>query len=176
VAFALGGLLLGVSPAQADVFVQTDLISDGAVPANNPPSADLINPWGVSYAPTGPFWISDNNAGVTTIYNGAGLPQVVAGQTAITIAPPAGANITSAPTGQVFNPNAANASVPSFQVSNGSKSGNATFIFATEDGTISGWAPGVNPATSLLAVDNSNGGAGAVYKGLALGRRRLIGA
>ena len=41
----------------------------------------------------------------------------------------------------------------------------ARFIFATEDGTISAWASGTN---ALLKVDNS--AAGAIYKGLALGR------
>ena len=35
---------------------------------------DLKNPWGVSYPSTGPFWVSDNNAGVATIYDGAGNP------------------------------------------------------------------------------------------------------
>ena len=39
------------------------------------------------------------------------------------------------------------------------------FIFDTEDGTISGWNGGANV---ILAVDNSMGGAGAVYKGLAM--------
>ena len=38
------------------------------------------------------------------------------------------------------------------------------FIFATEDGTISGWNGGTN---ATLKVDNS--GASAVYKGLAMG-------
>jgi uncharacterized protein (TIGR03118 family) len=37
-------------------------------------------------------------------------------------------------------------------------------MFATEDGTISGWAGG---SSSVIAVDNSKGGTGAVYKGLA---------
>jgi uncharacterized protein (TIGR03118 family) len=56
-----------------------------------------------------------------------------------------------------------------FKVSSGGKTGKATFIFDTEDGTISGWAPSVNFGNSVLAVDNSQNGAGAVYKGLALG-------
>jgi uncharacterized protein (TIGR03118 family) len=48
----------------------------------------------------------------------------------------------------------------------------AIFIFATEDGTISGWNPGANPPTSatnaILKVDNSDKGSanGAVYKGM----------
>src|SRR5262249_14567713 len=44
----------------------------------------------------------------------------------------------------------------------------ASFIFDTEDGTISAWAMGLNPATNaVIAFDNS--ASGAVYKGLAYG-------
>jgi uncharacterized protein (TIGR03118 family) len=49
----------------------------------------------------------------------------------------------------------------------------AVFIFDTEDGTVSAWAPGLSPADkAVLAVDNSqspNPANGAVYKGLAFG-------
>jgi uncharacterized protein (TIGR03118 family) len=44
----------------------------------------------------------------------------------------------------------------------------ALFIFATEDGTISAWNPTVDLHNAVLKVDNSQGGNGAVYKGLAL--------
>src|SRR5262249_6810327 len=44
------------------------------------------------------------------------------------------------------------------------------FLFATEDGTISGWNPAVDSGSSVLVVDNSEGGTGAVYKGLAIGQ------
>ena len=42
----------------------------------------------------------------------------------------------------------------------------ARFIFATEDGTISGWASAVDGTHSVIKADNS---ATAVYKGLAIG-------
>jgi uncharacterized protein (TIGR03118 family) len=45
------------------------------------------------------------------------------------------------------------------------KSGASFFIFATEDGTISGWNPTVDGTHAILAKDNSS--TGAVYKGLA---------
>jgi uncharacterized protein (TIGR03118 family) len=48
-------------------------------------------------------------------------------------------------------------------------SGPSTFPFSTEDGTISGWNPSVDPINAILAVDRSGVGAGGVYKGLALG-------
>src|SRR5579864_3730298 len=52
----------------------------------------------------------------------------------------------------------------SLVVQNGAASGASKFIFATEDGTISGWAPTADPTHALIAVDNS--ASGAIYKGL----------
>src|SRR2546423_4540675 len=54
--------------------LQTNLVSDlaGVAMFQDP---HLVNPWGISEAPAGPFWISDNNAGVSTLYNTAGMPQ-----------------------------------------------------------------------------------------------------
>jgi uncharacterized protein (TIGR03118 family) len=62
----------------------------------------------------------------------------------------------STPTGIVFNPTAMNAS---------NNFGGDLFIFATEDGTISGWqfSDGVTAVIHVPAAD------GAVYKGLAFG-------
>ena len=156
--------LLGDHLINGNSFMQTNLVSDGTVPAETI-DPNLINPWGISSpGPGGPFWISDNNAGVTTFYNGDGTKD---GQVAI--AGPPGSTIAGTPTGQVFN-----SSGTGFDISqqNG-KTASALFIFATEDGTISGWNPNVNPASSVIAVDNSKGGSpgdGAVYKGLAIGK------
>jgi uncharacterized protein (TIGR03118 family) len=150
-------------PKEENAFTQTNLVSDGFVPA---PTIDpnLINPWGVAASATSPFWVSDNGTGVTTIYNGAGQPiTVTGGHSVITIATPPGETGTSAPTGQVFN-----VAVGGFNVTSNGVTGSSVFIFATEDGTISGWNPNVDAGSSVLAVDNSNGGAGAVYKGLAI--------
>lgn len=142
-------------------YTQTNLVSDGLIPARviDP---KLINPWGIADSPTGPFWLSDNGTGVTTIYDGAGNPTPVAGHSVITIATPPGQTVPASPTGQVFNDTRTG-----FNISSGGHTAPSTFIFATEDGTISGWSPTVDPANSVLAVDNSS--AGAIYKGLALG-------
>jgi uncharacterized protein (TIGR03118 family) len=159
------GLSLAANAAHAVVFSEDNLVSDGFVPADHTDTS-LINPWGMSYSPTGPFWVSDNNAGVATIYNGAGVKQSLFGGTVpeVTIAtPPAQTPGTAAPTGQVHND-----AGTGFNVTSGGVTGSSAFIFATEDGTISGWSPGVNHGNSILAVDNSSGGAGAVYKGLAI--------
>ena len=143
-------------------FTQTNLVSDGSVPAMHT-DANLINPWGVSFPPGGPFWVSDNNAGVTTLYDGAGNLVTVAGHSAINIAPPLGQTGSGAPTGQVFN-----SFGTGFDIYQGGKTASSVFLFATEDGTISGWNPDVNSGSSVIAVDKSKGGEGAVYKGLAI--------
>lgn len=146
-------------------FAQTNLVSDGFISA---PTVDpnLINPWGVSFSPTSPFWVSDNGAGVVTVYTGNGTPVAPAGHFAITVATPPGQTGPAAPTGQVFNSFGSG-----FDISSGGNTASSVFIFATEDGTISGWNPAVNGgASTVLAVDNSQEGLGAVYKGLAIGQ------
>src|SRR5205814_771340 len=74
---------------------------------------------------------------------------------------------TSTSTGQVRS-----GAVPTgFNVTEAGKTGPSSFIFATEDGTISGWNPNVDGTHSIIAVDKSaipTAGAGAVYKGLAI--------
>jgi uncharacterized protein (TIGR03118 family) len=101
--------------------------------------------------------------GVTTVYTGAGAKVNVGGLDAITIAAPPGQTSPASPTGDVFN-----IAGSGFNITSGGHTESSVFIFATEDGTISGWNPSVDPASSVLAVDNSQGGAGAVYKGLAI--------
>jgi uncharacterized protein (TIGR03118 family) len=147
----LGVALLAAWSADAttQTFQVTNLVSDGSVTAKTV-DPKLINPWGVSSAPGGPFWVSDNGSDFTTLYNGAG------GKVSLTVAVPGD------PTGQVFNGTAG-----AFEVTSGSKTAAATFIFDGEGGTISGWAPSVNFGTAITAVDNS--ASGAVYKGLAIG-------
>jgi len=139
---------------------QTNLVSLGyAAAANVDPN--LINPWGVSFPPDGPFWISDNGTGLASLKDGSGQPFTML--PSITIAAPPGQTTPSAPDGQVFN-----SSGTGFDISQNGKTASSLFLFATEDGTISGWNPAVNAGSSVIAVDNSMGGAGAVYKGLAI--------
>ncbi|HEY2750060.1 TIGR03118 family protein [Phenylobacterium sp.] len=138
-------LSLAVVSARAAEFSVTNLVSDGSVPAVNPPDANLINPWGVSFSPTSPFWVSDNGTDVATLYNGAGVKQ------GLTVSVP------SAPTGQVFNGTA-----NSFQI-NGTK---PAFLFDTENGGILGWAPAFG--TTAVAAPIASTSATAVYKGLAI--------
>src|SRR6202035_4523612 len=83
---------------QETSFMQTNLVSDGFVPA---PTIDpnLINPWGIAQSATSPFWVSDNGMGVTTVYTGAGAKVNVGGLDAITIATPSGQTSPASPTG-----------------------------------------------------------------------------
>src|ERR1700722_19819408 len=147
---------------QETSFAQTNLVSDGFIPA---PTIDpnLINPWGLTLSATSPFWVSDNGMGVTTVYTGAGTKVNVGGLDSIAIATPPGQTSPASPTGDVFN-----IAGTGFNITSGGNTGSSVFIFATEDGTISGWNPNVNAGSSVLAVDNSQGGTGAVYKGLTI--------
>jgi uncharacterized protein (TIGR03118 family) len=121
----------------------------------------LINPWGLSHSPDGPWQVSDNGTGLSTQYTSVGkeVPPAVA------IPTPAGVK-TAAPTGNVFN------DTIDFVISKNAKSFPSQFIFATEDGTISGFNRNVDSPHAILAVDRSavsqGGFTGAVYKGLAL--------
>lgn len=140
---------------QPSVYIQTDLVSDlSGVTTTDP---DLKNAWGLAFFPGSAFWVVDNGAGVSTLYDGTGKKNALS----VIIPPPGGAaaGTTSAPTGIVWNPS------QSFNVPGTSLP--AIFIFDTEDGTISAWNPGADRNHAILAVDNS--GAGAVYKGLAFG-------
>ena len=127
-------------------YQQTNLVSDlpGVALLQD---TNLVNAWGMSFSATSPFWISDNGSGLSTLYavtyNTNGTVKVV--KQGLQVGIPGEGN----PTGQLFN-------------STGGFHGDI-FIFAGEDGTISGWrgAPGT---TAELLVTRAN----AVYKGITL--------
>lgn len=152
----------------AGTVTQTNLVSDGAVPAAHI-DKNLLNPWGIAFSPSAngkagsPFWISDNNAGVATLYDGNGVaqPPPPNGPLVVTIPPATGSTMAN-PTGQVFNTDSGG-----FVVSKGGKSGSSVFMFVGEDGGISGWNPAVDRNNAVLEVDN---GPNAVYKGATLGQ------
>jgi uncharacterized protein (TIGR03118 family) len=148
------------------IYTRTNLVSDiaGVARFTDP---NLVNPWGLAFGPASPFWVADNNTGLSTLYRGDGKSFPVSSPLVVAVPPPAGGTSAS-PTGLVFN------GTSSFVVSASNKSGPAIFIFATEDGTISGWSPAVDVHNAILVVDNSapggvdNSTLGAVYKGLAM--------
>ena len=154
-AFVTAAALWPSRHAFAAAYQQTDLVSDisGMAAVTDP---NLANPWGMSFPPMGPMWVSDNAMGVATLYDGSGQPFPLASPLVVTIPPPSILPPTTmaAPTGNVFNPT--------------TDFGGDRFLFATEDGTISGWSGGTS---AVLRVDNTidpTTNTGPVYKGLAL--------
>lgn len=142
-------------------FFQTNLVSDiSGIAQNTDPN--LSNPWGLAYAPTGPFWVSDNNSGLSTLYNGQGTPQKLV----VNIPSPFQGALGS-PDGIVFNGGGG------FNVTENGKTGSSAFIFVTEDGTVDGWSPGVDLNNAIQAVPAPgtpvSPTTGPVYKGVALG-------
>jgi len=111
----------------------------------------IVNAWGLVRTPGSPFWIADEGSGWSTLYDGHG----VAKSLRVEIPTASGAGPGQA-TGIVFNGSS------EFQL----QGWTAFFIFATLDGTISGWAPQSNPNDALIGVDKS--ASGAVYTGLAI--------
>ena len=145
---------------------------------------NLVNPWGLTESAGSPFWVSDNNAGVATLYSVPGANNTPVSTLSLVVSIPNPGDVltpTGTATGAVFNIAGLQAfKITGFNAGGTTKTAAALFLFATEDGTIVGWNPGVNPAGfnpskagtyGVLAVDNSGGcGAanGAVYKGLAI--------
>jgi len=208
-AFALAAIAVPcITPAQH--YTQTNLVSDpsesvGKAPVHDP---NLLNPWGLTRSSGSPWWVGNNNSGTSTLYaivppppdakpgtpptaapanffpdphpdsNGNGIT----GLNNFVMVPPPGfaPGTQSAPTGVVFN-----GSGTDFLLNKGTPSGlPALFLFATEDGTISGWNPGADvtvvgkaSVNAVLEVDNSDKGSknSAVYKGMTSGEIKING-
>ena len=140
------------------------LVSDGSVPADFT-DPNLVNAWGLAFNPQAVVWIADNGTGKSTLYDGTGKPVAL-----VVSIPPGPGETQGSPTGIVFS-GGADFVVKGTTAAGVAATGPARFIFVTESGQISGWAPNVNTATTFVAVDNSAGGGSsrAIYKGLALG-------
>jgi len=147
-------LALAIAVSAHAQYTQTNLVSDGFVPAAHI-DPNLVNPWGLAFNSTGPFWIADNGPSVSTLYNSTGTPFPVANPLVVNVLPP-----DSAPTGLVFNGGTG------FTVTKNGVTKPALFIFVTEGGQISGWNPQVDPTHAIVASDESD--EGAIYKGAAL--------
>jgi uncharacterized protein (TIGR03118 family) len=108
---------------------------------------NLVNAWGISFSPTSPIWVSDNGSGLATLYSVTydtnGVVHVTKVAREVTI-PGEGT-----PTGQLFNGTTA------FHTN--------LFIFASEDGVISGWRAALGNAAEILVSRPT-----AVYKGITL--------
>jgi len=143
----LGFILILVSNSALAQYQATRLDSDLAGQAIHTDPL-LKNAWGLAYAPTGPFWISDEASGWSTLYDGKGNPQSLQ-----VIVPSSSGTGSGTPTGIVYNGS------QEFKIDNWT----SVFLFATLDGTISGWSA-FNPSAALIGVRSS----GSVYTGLAI--------
>lgn len=146
--FFLGAMLMLASSTAAAQYKVVNLVSNQVGKALHTDPL-LVNAWGLAYGPGGPFWISDEGSGWSTLYTAAGVEEGLK-----VLVPTGGGDGPGSPTGIVFNGS------QDFQV----QGWPAFFLFATLDGTISGWAPQSNPNQSIVGVSTS----GAVYTGLAI--------
>jgi uncharacterized protein (TIGR03118 family) len=165
---ALGlALLLLPGLAVAQHYTQTNLVSNtGNAPLTDP---NLQNAWGLVASPTGsPWWVSNNAGGTSTLYSidpttgAASLVPINPAPNEFVKVPgaPQTPPVPGSPTGIMFN-----GSPTDFLLAPGAP---ALFLFVTEDGTVQGWNPGVNRASTVIKVDHSkvpNAENGAVYKG-----------
>jgi uncharacterized protein (TIGR03118 family) len=143
----IGCLALAWASAQDDTdasgqfYKVKNLVSDvtGQAPFHD---AHLKNPWGLSKAPGGPWWVADNNTGVSTVYTGTGsIINLV-----VTI-PPFNGTVPGSPSGTVYHPTL------------------GAFLFCTEDGTISEWIGGNSAVIKFKQK-------GAAYEGMTLAVRQ----
>ena len=140
-------VLFGAQRASAQYEV-TNLVSNEEEIVKAPDLL-LMNAWGLTHGPGGPWWVSDNTSGWSTLYNGAG------GKVPLDVSiPTASGNGPGMPTGIVFNGSG------EFNIGGGTP----FFIFDTLDGTISGWVPSVNRNAAAIAITKP----GASYTALAI--------
>jgi uncharacterized protein (TIGR03118 family) len=168
----VGLLLLWPPGALADPVFATMLGTklDSDIPGNAKfLDPNLVNPIGITASASSPNWVANNGSGVATLYNSVGTPQSLVVSIPSPVSPSGGA-----PTGDVFDI----AFGPgNFPITDGVHTASAVFMFATTDGTIVGWNPGVDPtgkfdgpggASTFGAIAVNNAVAGAVYRGLAI--------
>jgi uncharacterized protein (TIGR03118 family) len=130
-------------------YVANALVSDTAATLALHHDAHLVNAWGLAFNPQGYSWVADAGTATSTLYDGNGVPQSLV----VTLN-------QGNPSGIVFNGSTA------FSITQNGISGAAPFIFATLQGQISAWSPGVDGTHSFTIVDDS--AAGDSFTGLAI--------
>jgi len=130
-------------------FVQVNLVGDNGL--HDPAFIDpgLINPWGIAFSNSGPAMVSTERTGTARSFTLDGNPD----GTIFSIPLRAGSSDAGHPTGVVFNPTS------NFILPNGNP---AKFIFASVNGTVSGWNLGSS------AICKIEGPPGRAYMGVAL--------
>jgi uncharacterized protein (TIGR03118 family) len=149
---------LGAEAAQPQ-YKQTDLVSD--VPGlATVIDSNLKNPWGLSFLPGSPIWISNQATNTSTLYPIVGSTGVVGAPFTVNIPPSGGPG----PTGQVANGGTG------FEVGMGGNGKPANFIFANLNGSISAW----NGAPTLTQAFTQTTVAGASFTGLAINQAKTM--
>src|SRR5947209_5921857 len=77
--FVFAAVAFSIAPASAasnaehgeNGYAVTALVSSDGVPGTVV-DPDLVNAWGLVAGPTSPWWVADNHADVSTLYNAAG--------------------------------------------------------------------------------------------------------
>ena len=163
IAAVLAFSTLGLAQAYKQTNLDSDIQGLAQNPPNGQPDTQLVNPWGLIASPTSPWWISDNNAGVSTLDDGQGVKQ------GLVVNIPSPVNGTAGtPTGVVYT------GAAGFMFQAKATTASSSFTFVTEDGTIVAWGPGISPDLpndAFVVVDNSTNptaATGAVYKGAAI--------
>lgn len=141
-AFIVACATLSPLTSFAQQYQETDQVSNAGGQGAQIVDPHLINPWGIARSSSSPWWVSDEDGGVATLYNGQGAPQSLV----VTI-PHAGQG-EGGPTGVVFNGSS------DFDVEAGKP---AFFIFAAFDGTVSAWNPQANPTVAMEKVKATPG-------------------
>jgi uncharacterized protein (TIGR03118 family) len=147
VAAALTATALAASDNQYTV---ANLVSDEAGVAAVQDTS-LVNGWGLDAFPGSPWWVANNGTSTSSLYRANGT------------SPRTPVNVPGRPTGLVANIASVNGS---FQITNGTTTVPALFLFSTEAGKIYGWQPSV--ALDDAVDTNAETTPGAIYKGLAI--------
>jgi uncharacterized protein (TIGR03118 family) len=158
----MAGLLAGLATPASAQYIVTNLVSNQNAIGSNPADPDLVNAWGITSLAASPFWVSDNGTGKSTLYNSLGQKQGLV----VTI-PSASGSGQGTPTGVIGN-TTGHSFVVSLTEGSSTKSGKALFLFATQDGTISGWSPAVLPTTAVIPPTANRSSFGASYTALTL--------
>jgi uncharacterized protein (TIGR03118 family) len=152
---AFGVVALSAAP-QSNNYRQVNLVSSAPGLGLSLDPA-LARPWGLSFSIGQPIRVANNSSGTFRSYDATGRSLVFAANIAL---PAGSAAVHSNPSGVAAN--STNLFAPHGSLA-------SPFLFATEDGTISGEyadTQGNILSTTILAVDNSP--RGAVYTGIAV--------
>ena len=140
-------VLMLAAAVQAGPVSVTPLVTDNTNVMAQITDPNLVNPWGVSFSPASPLWVSNEVKGVSSLYSISNSDQV----SIVTTPPPSLFPVTipgGAPTGQAFN--------GSSTAFNGD-----LFVFVTLNGAVEGWRPALGSTAEVISSNTANSYTGA---------------